>query len=76
MCEMLTIVGKKLEEVTKDKKRLDGYFVILDKWSKNKVCGYCEVFLLYYFTPCHLVLIPLSFLCDLFDMFRYYQGLW
>ncbi|BDA41688.1 Eukaryotic translation initiation factor isoform 4G-1 [Coccomyxa sp. Obi] len=36
MCEMLTIVGKKLEEVTKDKKRLDGYFVILDKWSKNK----------------------------------------
>ncbi len=36
---MLTIVGKKLEEVTKDKKRLDGYFVILDKWSKNKVRG-------------------------------------
>lgn len=43
MCEMLTIVGKKLEEVTKDKKRLDGYFVILDKWSKNKVRGNCEV---------------------------------
>jgi hypothetical protein len=38
MCEMLTIVGKKLEENTKDKRRLEGYFVILDKWSKSKVC--------------------------------------
>lgn len=37
MCEMLTVVGKKLEEVTKDKKRLDGYFAILEKWSKSKV---------------------------------------
>lgn len=37
MCEMLTVVGKKLEEVTKDKKRLDGYFAILEKWAKNKV---------------------------------------
>ncbi|EIE25379.1 hypothetical protein COCSUDRAFT_46693 [Coccomyxa subellipsoidea C-169] len=36
MCEMLTVVGKKLEEVTKDKKRLDGYFAILEKWAKNK----------------------------------------
>ena len=36
MCEMLTVVGKKLEEVTKDKKRLDGYFAILEKWSKSK----------------------------------------
>lgn len=36
MCEMLTIVGKKLEEVTKDKKRLEGYFAILEKWSKSK----------------------------------------
>lgn len=37
MCDMLAIVGKKLEETTKDKKRLDGYFVILEKWGKNKV---------------------------------------
>jgi translation initiation factor 4G len=37
MCGMLTIVGKKLEETTKDKKRLEGYFVILVKWSKSKV---------------------------------------
>lgn len=37
MCEMLSIVGKKLEENTKDKRRLEGYFVILDKWSKSKV---------------------------------------
>ena len=36
MCEMLSIVGKKLEEVTKDKKRLEGYFVILEKWAKSK----------------------------------------
>ena len=37
MCEMLSIVGKKLEENTKDKRRLEGYFVILEKWSKSKV---------------------------------------
>ena len=37
MCEMLSIVGKKLEENTKEKRRLEGYFVILDKWSKSKV---------------------------------------
>lgn len=43
MCEMLTIVGKKLEEVTKDKKRLDGYFAILEKWGKIKVdCLPCQ----------------------------------
>ena len=36
MCEMLSIVGKKLEDVTKDKKRLEGYFVILEKWAKSK----------------------------------------
>ena len=42
MCEMLSIVGKKLEEMTKDKRRLEGYFVILDKWSKSKVlCPAC-----------------------------------
>ena len=34
---MLSIVGKKLEENTKDKRRLEGYFVILEKWSKSKV---------------------------------------
>ena len=39
MCEMLSIVGKKLEESTKDKRRLEGYFVILDKWSKSKVAA-------------------------------------
>ena len=38
MCEMLSIMGKKLEENTKDKKRLEGYFVILERWSKSKVC--------------------------------------
>ncbi len=45
MCEMLTIVGKKLEEVTKDKKRLEGYFVILEKWGKSKarICSLCAL---------------------------------
>jgi hypothetical protein len=41
MCEMLTVAGKKLDELSPgakpaDKKRVEGYFVILEKWSKNK----------------------------------------
>lgn len=40
MCEMLTIAGQKMDEAQKAEggknKRMDGYFVILEKWSKNK----------------------------------------
>ena len=46
MCEMLSIVGKKLEESTKDKRRLEGYFVILDKWTKSKVLPLLPLMLL------------------------------
>ena len=36
MCEMLTIVGKKVEEMTKSKQRIEGYFAVLERWSKSK----------------------------------------
>jgi translation initiation factor 4G len=34
---MLTIAGKKMDETAKNKPKLDGYFVILEKWSKSKI---------------------------------------
>ncbi len=36
MCEMLTIVGKKVEDTSKNKTRLEGYFAVLERWSKSK----------------------------------------
>lgn len=36
MCEMLTIVGKMLEETTKTQQRIEGYFAVLERWSKSK----------------------------------------
>ncbi|KAK9827674.1 hypothetical protein WJX81_006915 [Elliptochloris bilobata] len=36
MCEMLTIVGKKVEETAKNKQRLEGYFAVLERWAKSR----------------------------------------
>ncbi len=36
MCEMLTIVGKRLEEAAKNKARLEGYFAVLERWAKSR----------------------------------------
>eukprot|EP00884_Botryococcus_braunii_P007223 jgi/Botrbrau1/16501/Bobra.0142s0095.1 len=37
MCEMLTVAGKKMDlQGGKSKPKMDGYFVILEKWSKSK----------------------------------------
>ncbi|KAK9820254.1 hypothetical protein WJX72_008106 [[Myrmecia] bisecta] len=35
LCEMLTIAGKKLDESDKGRKKLEGYFVLLEKWAKS-----------------------------------------
>ena len=38
VCEMLAIAGKQLDEVARDRKRVDGYFSILDKYVPVHAC--------------------------------------
>ena len=33
VCEMVTIAGKSMDEVARDRKRMDGYFSTLDKYA-------------------------------------------
>ncbi len=35
LCEMLTIAGKRLDEVTKKRPQVDGYFTALEKLSRS-----------------------------------------
>ena len=34
-CELFTIAGKKLDAETKSRSRFDGYFALLERWSRN-----------------------------------------